>query len=126
MLRLLLLLSGFGWRQVIAYPGKVLERSRPAERCRPRELGIQVNEFDEVVLRELLIGDGPIDAGDDRTLTLCGGNCHAICGFLLKSSADFARDDASEAVGFFVGAVVRHGTLPLSSSGRHVHRPLLA
>jgi hypothetical protein len=51
MLRLLLLLSGFAGRLGISQPGKVLDRSRPAERCRPGELRIQADEFVEIVRR---------------------------------------------------------------------------
>ena len=123
MLRLLLLLSRFAGRLGISQPGKVLDRSRPAERCRPGELRIHVNEFLKVVRRELLISDGLINAQDDCTLPLNGSDRNAIRGFSPEASADFAGDDASETVGLIVRAIIRRSRPPLSTTGRHVARP---
>ena len=103
MLRmLLLLLSWFAGRLGISQPGKVLDRSRPAERWRPGELRIHVNEFLEVVRRELLICDGLINAHDYCTFTFRCGDCNAIRGFSLKSPAGFTRDNAPQAIGLVI------------------------
>jgi len=123
MLRLLLLLSRFAGRLGISQPGKVLDRSRPAERCRPGELRIHVNEFLKVVRRELLISDGLINAQGDCTLPFRDSDRDAIRGFSPEASADFAGDDASEAVGLIVRAIIRRSRPPLSTTGRHVARP---
>ena len=126
MLRLLLLLSRFAGRLGISQPGKVLDRSRPAERCRPGELRIHADEFVEIVRRELLVGYGTIDARDESTLPL-NGRCHsAVRIFSREASADFTGNDVAKPVGFVVELVFSSFRATLRTAARIIHRPLVA
>ena len=123
MLRLLLLLSWFAGRHRISQPGKVLDRSRPAERCRPGELRIHANEFVEIVRRELLVSNGTIDALDDSTLSF-GGRCNgAVRIFTREASANFACNNAAEPVWLVVGLVVGRFRTTSRTTARIIHRP---
>ena len=127
MLRLLLLLlSGFAGRLETSQPGKVLDRSRPAERCRPGELRIHADEFVEIVRRELLVGYGTIDALDDSTLPL-NFRCHsAVRIFSREASADFAGHDAAKPVRLIVELVFGSFRATSRTAARIIHRPLVA
>ena len=126
MLRLLLLLSRFAGRLGISQPGKVLDRSRPAERCRPGELRVHADELIEVARRELLIGYGTIHALDDCTLPLNGSGQSAVRVFSREASADFAGHDAAKPVGLIVELVFGSFRATSRTAARIIHRPLVA
>ena len=123
MLRLLLLLSRFAGRLGISQPGKVLDRSRPAERCRPGELRIHADEFVEIVHREQLVSYGTIDAGDDVTLPLSGRSCGADSIFTREPPTHFAGNDAAEPVGLVVDIFIGSYRALSHATAGIIHRP---
>ena len=126
MLRLLLLLlSGFAGRLRIKHPVQVLDRSRPAERSRPGEVAIELDEFGQLVARELLLDHGEFHAGSYRTSPNRGGRGTTIGGIQLQPPSSLTRDNAPQAIGLVVGAVFRGNPLPFRETGRMVHRPLI-
>ena len=127
MLRLLLLLlSWFAGRQRISQPGKVLDRSRPAERCRPGELRIHADEFVEIVRRELLVSNSTVDALVDSPLTFGGRRNGAVRIFTREASADLASNNAAEPVWLVVGLVIGRFRTTSRTTARIIHRPLVA
>ena len=125
MLRLLLLLSGFAGRLRIKHPAQVLDRSRPAERSRPSELGPEIDELGEVVIRELLLDHGTSHARGYRKSPFSGGHCNAIGGFKLQPPAGLTRDNAPQAIRLVIRAIFCRSPLPFRETGRMVHRPLI-
>ena len=87
---------------------------------------MEVNELGEVVHREPLLGYGTINVSLRCRPPGCQCGCGAVEGLSLQPPPRLTRDDVPQAVGLIVGAVVSEIAMPLRTSGRHVHRPLLA
>ena len=128
MLQLLLLpmMSSLAGRLRIEHPVKVLNRSGPAERSRPGEVATEIDELGEVVHREPLLGHGTINAGMHCRSTGCQGSRGAVGGLTFQTPPGLTRDDVPQPIRLVVRAIVCKDPLPLRTSGRHVHRPLLA
>ena len=127
-LRLLLLLIActFAGRPMTECPGEVLDRPCPAEGGRPRKVVVKFDEVGEVVFRELLLHDRTLDAGTEGRSTGIRGGRITLSSITLHASAGLPGHNVPEPIRLIVGAVVDGGSLPLSTSGRHFHRPLLA